>query len=93
MISELPIYRQILADTSLSPRDLQVWRAAVEYLDVSEARPLKHLVLEQHLRINRSTVYRSLDRLVAAGYLHRIRGRSGERDRLRVPLSRRDAKA
>ena len=85
---ELPIFRQILRNTSLSERELQVFRAAIEYLDVVEYRELKLLVIEQHLALDKSAVSRALRSLVHEGYLCRAGGRAGATAQYRVPLSR-----
>jgi hypothetical protein len=84
---EIPIFRQILSDTKVSQRELQVFRAAIEYLDVVEARVLKLLVIEQHLDLDRAAVSRALTSLVEQGYLCRTAQHGGPA-LLRVPLSR-----
>lgn len=86
---EVPIFRQILADVQLNPRELQVWRAAIEYLDLVEFRDLKVAVIENHLSLDRSTAWRALNALVHHGYLCREDGDKGGSSRFRVPLSRR----
>lgn len=87
MLFEIPIFRQILNDTKLAPRELQVFRAAIEYLDVVDWRELKLQVLEHHLDLDKAAVSRALGALVDAGYLCRQRQLAG-RAMYRVPLSR-----
>jgi hypothetical protein len=90
MIYELPIFRQIRTDAALLPRDLQVWCAAIDYLDVVEPREMKHVLLERHFKdeLDRSTIGRALNSLVQQGYLCRSDGEKGRAALYRVPLSR-----
>lgn len=88
---ELPIFRQIGRDTRLPPRAFQVWRAAIELLDVVEWRTLKQVEIEHSLSVDQSTVSRALTRLVAQGYLCRQRATGGGATaQYRVPLSQRE---
>lgn len=94
-LTDLPIFRQVMDDTSLSERDLQVWRAVSRLLDVVAMRELKLAVLELETRppgrrrgLSRSTLSVSLGRLCTLGYL--VRQRAGEHEawQYRIPLSR-----
>lgn len=98
---EIPIFRQISLDLERSGRELQIWSAAVELLDLVEPRVMTITALETHLlrqqqgihgkaagSISRSTIAHALTRLEQAGYLYREVG-DDQRERFRIPLSRR----
>jgi predicted transcriptional regulator len=84
MQMEIPIFRQIWRDGALPPRAFQVWKAAIEMLDLLEYRRLKLSSIENALEIDASTVSRALTTLVERGYLDRKEGE------YRVPFSRSD---
>jgi hypothetical protein len=80
---ELPIFGQIRRDGSLPPRAIQVWCAAIAFLDVVDYRRLKLAHIETVLEeVDKSTVSRMLALLVERGWLRKCNGR------YRVPLSR-----
>lgn len=95
MRREIPIFRQISLDVGRSARELQVFWAATELLDLIDPRPLtltalESLVLKQQREVggrdatglSRSTIAHALVQLEAAGYL--IHSDEG----YRIPLSR-----
>lgn len=87
---EIPIFRQISRDLKLPPRAFQVWRSAIEFLDLVEWRELKLVSIELDLEdVDQSTVSRSLTLLVDRGYLCKLT-EAGAPARYRVPLSRAD---
>lgn len=97
MKTEIPIFRQIKFDTDRSGRELQVFWASCELLDLVEARPLPFVALEKVLKqqqrdaitpivVSKSTISTSLTRLEEAGYL--VRTVDDGRVLWRVPLSR-----
>ncbi|MCA2991047.1 hypothetical protein [Gemmatimonas sp.] len=86
---EIPIFRQISRDLSLPPRAFQVWRSAIEFLDVVDWRELKQMAIELELDVDQSTVSRALAVLVDRGYLCKL-AEIGAQPRYRVPLSRVD---
>ncbi len=103
MRHEIPIFRQISLDLERSARELQVWWAATELLDLVEPRVMTLTALETHLmrqqrelrgkdaeRTSRSTIAHALSKLEQAGYLCREVG-DDQRERFRIPLSRRPA--
>lgn len=97
---EIPIFRQITLDWQRSARELQVFWAVVELLDIVTIRPISIAQIEKELqrqqreqpggvpeKTPRSTISHALAGLQEAGYLVAgvdERGREG----LRVPLSR-----
>jgi len=87
---EVPIFRQISCDLKLSPRAFQIWRAAIELLDLVEWRELKQWEIEHTFDIDQSTVSRALSTLVEQGYLCRQDAIGRAAAKYRVPLSRRD---
>jgi hypothetical protein len=89
---EVPIFRQISRDLKLPPRAFQVWRSAIELLDLVEWRELKLATIENDLEVDPSTVSRSLATLVERGYLCKL-SESGAPARFRVPFSRADCTA
>lgn len=89
---EVPIFRQISRDLKLPPRAFQVWRSAIELLDLVEWRELKLATIENDLEVDPSTVSRSLATLVERGYLCKLT-ESGAPARFRVPFSRADCTA
>ena len=100
MRAEIPIFRQISLDAERTPRELHVFWAAVELLDLVDERPMTLTALETTLyrlfasagstvetRPSRSTISVALNQLEEAGYLCRREDRDG-RAMWRVPLSR-----
>lgn len=80
---ELPIFGQIRRDGTLPPRAIQVWCAAIAFLDVVDYRRLKLAHIETVLEeVDKSTVSRMLALLVERGWLRKCNGM------YRVPLSR-----
>lgn len=59
------------ADPALLPRDVQVLVVLARDLDVLAYRPIKEITIRRQLRIGRATLWRSLHRLAAQGYLER----------------------
>lgn len=85
---ELPIFEQICDDTTLPPRSFQVWRRAIQQLDLVEWRELSQNGIALLLRIDRSTVARSIELLVSQGWICKREQGRGLPALYRVPLSR-----
>lgn len=85
---ELPIFTQICDDTSLPPRAFQIWRRAIQQLDVVEFRELSLNGLAIALSMDRSTIVRAVDLLVSQGWLCKREQGRGLPAHYRVPLSR-----
>lgn len=86
MLTAPPILRQILSDTKLPTRALQVWMRAVEELDLLHFGPLKQAAMAHEMDIGEATVWRAITVLVDQGYLE-----SADGPIYRVPFSRRAA--
>ena len=63
--------RIVVADKHLLPRDTQVYLLLRDELDTVRFRPIKQRWLAQVIRAGRSTIRRSLQRLVERHYLER----------------------
>lgn len=100
MRDSIPVFRQIQSDPARSARELQVFWAAVELLDVHDWRALSVAMLESQLLLNqrsaqherpketaRSTIALAQKNLVESGYLCKETTSEGA-ERYRVPLSR-----
>lgn len=85
---EIPIFEQICHDTTLPPRAFQVWRRAIQQLDLVEWRELSQNGIAVLLRIDRSTVARSIELLASQGWICKREQGRGLPALYRVPLSR-----
>lgn len=84
-----PIITAMARDRELTGRDVQLFLVACEHLDMIDFREMKLVVLEHELQLERSSISRSLTKLVNRGYLVRASGRAkGAPHRYRIPFSR-----
>lgn len=70
-----------LLDRRLGREDLLVYGALCTLLDFREPRPAKRIWIARFLRLDRTNVRRSLQRLVACGYLDHAGREPGHRGR------------